>query len=71
MGLDMAGGSLETGGAFVQGAVDTDVPELPTLEASFVITEMVIREGGIMVAAGPPDFGAFQGGLFFFGQWGQ
>ena len=36
-GLDVARGSLETGGAFVEIAVDMDVAEFPALKAGFVI----------------------------------
>ena len=58
-GLDVAGGSLKAGGAFIEGAVDANVSEFPALEAGFVVSGMVMGEGSIMVTAGPPDFGAF------------
>ena len=70
MGLDVAGGSLETSGALIEMAVDVDVTKFPALEAGFVITEMVTSEGCIMVTAGPPDFSASNSGFFFFGQGG-
>ena len=57
-GLDMAGGPLETGGAFVQRAVDMNVSEFPTLEAGFMVSGMVMGQGSIVVTAGPPDVGA-------------
>ena len=71
MDLDMARGSLETGGALIEVAVDTDMTEFPVLKAGFVIMEVVISEGCIMVTAGPPDFGMSNGGFFFFGQGEQ
>ena len=67
----MARGSFETGGTFVQGAIDVDVSEFPALEAGFMVSGVISREGSIMVTAGPPNFGVFQGGFFFFGQRGQ
>ena len=70
-GLDVAGGPLETGGAFVEGAVDVNVSEFPALEAGLVVTGMVARQGSVMVTAGPPNVGVFQGDLFFFGQRGR
>ena len=68
MGLDMAGGSLETGGAFVEMTIDVDVTEFPALEAGLVVAEIVTSEGCIVVAAGPPDFGVSDSNLFFIGQ---
>ena len=41
MGLDVAGGSLETGGAFVQGAVDANVSKFPALEAGPVVLGVI------------------------------
>ena len=70
MSLDMTGGPLETSGAFVEGTVDVDVSKFPALEAGFMVTGVVARQGGIMVTAGPPDVGAFQSNLFFFSQGG-
>ena len=70
LGLDMAGGSLETGGAFVEMTVDMDVAEFPALEAGFVVAGMVSGERYVMVAASPPDFGASEGNFFFLGQRG-
>ena len=67
-GLDMARGSLETGGAFVQVAVDTDVAKFPVLEAGFMVTEVVTSKRRVVVAASPPDFGVNKGGFFFFSQ---
>ena len=69
--MGMTGGPLETGGAWVQWAVDADVSELPAVEAGFMVTRMVVGQGGVVVTAGPPDVGAFQGGFFFFGQRGR
>ena len=68
MGLDMAGGSLETGGALVQVAIDADVAKFPALEAGLMITGMVMGEGCVMVTAGSPDFGVSDGNFFFLGQ---
>ena len=69
-GLDVARGPLETSGAFVEGAVDANVSKLPTLEAGFMVSRVVTRQGGVMVASGPPNVGAFQGDFFFLGQRG-
>ena len=66
--LDMIRGGLEANGTLVQGTVDMDVPKFPTLEAGFMIAEMVMGERGIMIATSPPDFSAFKGGFFVFGQ---
>ena len=71
MGLDMTRGSLETGGAFIQGAIDMDMSELPALEAGFVVLRMVTGQGGIMVTASPPNVGLFQGDFLFFDQEGR
>ena len=70
MGLNMARGPLETGRAFVEGTVDANVSKFPALEAGFMVTGVVMRQGGVVVTAGPPDVGAFQGNLFFFSQGG-
>ena len=67
VGLDMAGGGLETGGAFVKVAVDVDVTEFPALETGFMIVEVVSSKGCIVVAAGPPDFSVSEGDFLFFG----
>ena len=64
MGLDMAREGLETSGAFVKMAVDMDVTEPPTLEASFMIAGMITSKGYVMVTASPPDFGVSEGDLF-------
>ena len=69
--MDVARGPLETGGAFVKGAVDTDVSEFSALEAGFVVTEMVARQGSVMVTASPPNVSVFQGNFLFFGQRGR
>ena len=41
VGLDVARGSLETGGAFVQGAVDVDVSEFSALKAGLVVSGVI------------------------------
>ena len=41
MGLDVAGGSLEAGGALIEVAVDADVAEFPILEAGLMIAVMI------------------------------
>ena len=69
-GLNVARGPLETSGAFVEGAVDVDVSEFPTLKTGFMVMRVILRQGGIMVTASPPDVGTFQDDFFFFGQWG-
>ena len=69
--MDMAGGPLETSGALVKRAVDADVSEFPAVEAGFVVSGMVAGQGNVVVTAGPPDVGAFEGGFFFFGQRGR
>ena len=66
----MTGGPFEAGGTLVKRAVDADVSELPAVKAGFMVTGVVAGQGDVMVTAGPPDVGAFQGGLFFFSQWG-
>ena len=62
---DMARGSLETGGTFVKVVVDADVAEFPALETGFVVAGVVMSEGYVMVAAGPPDLSASEGDFFF------
>ena len=52
----------------VQGAVDTDMPEFPALEAGLMIVGVVTGQGGVMIATGPPDFGVFKSSFFVFGQ---
>ena len=42
MGLDIARGGFETGGAFVKMAVDMDVTKFPTLEIGFVHWKQVL-----------------------------
>ena len=69
-GLDVARGSFETGGAFVKGTVDTNVSELPALEAGLMVSGVVTGQGSVMVTASPSNFGAFQDDFFFFGQEG-
>ena len=32
-----------------------------------MVSEVALREGSVMVTAGPPDFCTFKGGLFVFG----
>ena len=66
----MARGGFETGGALIEGTIDADVSKFPALEAGFMVLGMVVRQRGVMVAASPPNFGAFQGGFFFFSQGG-
>ena len=67
-GLDVARRGFEASGAFVQVTVDTDVTKFPALEAGFVIVEVVMGEGCIMVAASPLDFSVGDCSFFFFGQ---
>ena len=64
----MAGGSLETGGALIQMAVDVDMTEFLALEASFMVMEMVTGEGHVIVTASPPDFSMGDSDFFLFGQ---
>ena len=68
--LDVTGRPLETSGALVKRAVDADMSEFPAMEAGLVVMGVVSGQGGVMVTTGPPDVGAFEGGLFFFGQRG-
>ena len=70
LGLDMARGSLETSGAFVEMTIDADVAEFPALETGFMVAGMVTSERYIMVTAGPPDFSVSEGNFFFLGQRG-
>ena len=67
MGLNVARGPLEAGGAFVEGAVDVNMAKFPALEAGFMVLGMVTGQGSVVVTASPPDVSAFQGGFFFFG----
>ena len=69
-GLDMAGRGFETGGAFIEGTIDADVSEFSALKAGLVVSGMVMRQRGVMVTAGPPNFGSFQSSFFFLGQRG-
>ena len=67
-GLDVARGSLETGGTFVKGTVHAYVSELPALKAGLVVSGVVMGEGSVIVTASPPNFDAFKSSFFFFGQ---
>ena len=67
-GLDVAGGGFETGGAFVEMTVDVDVAKFPALETGLMVAGVVMGKRYVMVAAGPPDFGASEGDFFFLGQ---
>ena len=71
VGLDMTRGSLEAGGALIKMAVDTDVAKLSTLEASFMVMEVVTSKGCVVVAASPPDFSVSDSNFFFCDQRGQ
>ena len=64
----MAGGSLETGGTFVEMIIDMDVTEFPVLEAGLMVAGVVMSKGHIVVTASPPDFSVSDSDLFFFGQ---
>ena len=64
-GLDMARGSLKTGGALVKTIVDMNVSKLPALEAGFIVERMVASERHIVIAACPLDFGMSDSDLFF------
>ena len=44
-----------------------DVSKFPALEAGFMITGVVTRQGDVMVTAGPPDLSASEGNFFFLG----
>ena len=68
MGLDVTGGNLETGRALIKVVVDVDVTKLPALKVGFMIMEVVMSKGHIMITASPPDFDVGHGGFFFFGQ---
>ena len=63
----MARGGFETSEALVKMAVDADVTEFPVLEAGFMIAEMVMGKGYIVVVAGPPDLSVSEGDFFFLG----
>ena len=66
----MAGGSLKVSGVLVQMTIDTDVPELSALKTDFVVAEVVLGKGCIMITDSPPDFSADDNGFFFIGQRG-
>ena len=68
MGLDMARRGFKTGGAFIEGTIDTDVSKFSALKAGLVVSGMVTGQRGVMGTASPPNFGAFQGSFFFVGQ---
>ena len=68
MGLNMARGSLETGGAFVEVVVDVDVTKFPALETGFVVAGVVMSKGCVMAAASPSDLGVSDSDFFFFDQ---
>ena len=57
--MDVARGSFEAGGTLIEEAVDVDVSELSALEAGLVVLWVITGQGGIMVTAGPPNFGVF------------
>ena len=63
----MARGPLETGGALVQGIVGANVSQFPTVEAGFVVSRVIMGQGGVVATAGLSNVGAFQGNFFFFG----
>ena len=65
--LNMVWRSLEAGGAFVKMAVDVDMTKFPALEAGFVIMEVVVGKGHVMVATSLPDFSVGDCSLFLFG----
>ena len=65
-GLDVARGSLETSGAFVEMAVDVDMAKLPALKAGLVIAGVVTGKRCVMVTTSPPDFCVSDGNLFLF-----
>ena len=68
VGLDMARGRLETGGAFVEVTVDIDVAKFPALKAGLVVAGVVTDEGSIVITASPPNFSAGDHGFFFLSQ---
>ena len=70
MGLDVARRSPKTDRALVQMAVDTDMSELPALEAGFMIVRVVMGKGCVMVSASLPDFSVSHSGFFLFSQRG-
>ena len=71
VGLDMAGGSLEAGGALIEVAMNTDVAKFPILKAGLMVAGVVMSEGSVVVTANPPDFSVSNSGFFFLGQRGQ
>ena len=64
----MAEGSLEASGTFVEVVIDTDVTELPVLEAGFMVVGVIVSKGCVIVATSPPDFSTSDCSVFFFGQ---
>ena len=68
MGLDMAGRSLEAGGALIEVTINADMTKFPTLKAGFIVVEVVTSKRSVMVTANPPDFYVSKDGFFFFGQ---
>ena len=61
----MTWGSLKTGEALIEMAVDVDVSEFPALETGCVIMEVIVGEGYVVVTAGPPDFSVGDSSLLF------
>ena len=55
----MTGGPLETSGALVKRAIDADVSKFPAMKTGFMVSGVVAGQGDVVVAAGPPDVGAF------------
>ena len=68
IGLDMARGSLEAGGALIEVAINADMAEFPTLKAGLMIAGVVMSKGSIVVTVSPPDFHVSNGSFFFFDQ---
>ena len=64
-GLDMARGSLKTGGPLVKTIVDMNMSEFSALEVGFIVARMVASETHIVIAACPLDFGMSDSDLFF------
>ena len=64
----MAGGCLETGGAFVEVTVDVDVAKFPALEAGLMVTRVVASKRCVVVTASPPNCSTSGCSFFFFGQ---
>ena len=63
----MARGSLKTGGALIEVAVDVDVSKFPALEVGIVVLGVVTSKGDIMVVASPVDFDVSDSDLLFLG----